>query len=71
MFSEEFGKGGNRNVEGVCAVVLFKSCELSLGTDTFRLLELFDLGLGLGIDFVGQRTEGLFRRVVEKSPLLE
>lgn len=71
MFSEEFSKGGNRNVKSVGAIVLLKSSKLSLRTDAIRLLKFLDLGLRLGVDLVGQRAKRLLRGIVEKTALLE
>jgi hypothetical protein len=71
MFPEKFGEGGNRDIKGVGAIVLFEPRQFSLCSDASALLELVEEGFGFGVDFVGQGAEGLLDGIVEKAPLLE
>lgn len=71
MLLEELGKGGNGNVEGVGAVVLFDSGEFRLLLKTSEGLEVADGWLGLGVDVILERREGLGFGVVEETALLK
>ncbi|GJC78632.1 hypothetical protein ColLi_01470 [Colletotrichum liriopes] len=68
---EELGEGGNRDIEGVGAVVLLDPLQLVLGCNALGLLVASDLGLRLGIDVVGEGSEGLVLGVVDEASLLE
>jgi hypothetical protein len=71
MFLKELGEGRYGDIEGVRAVILLEPSQFSLCSDAFTLLEFLKEGFRFGIDFVGQRTERLLDRVVEKAALLE
>lgn len=71
MLLEELRKGGNGNVEGVGTVVLFDSGELRLLLETSEGLEVTDGWLGLGVDVILERREGLGFGVVEETALLK
>ena len=71
MLLEELGKGGNGNVEGVGTVVLFDSGEFRLLLKTSEGLEVTDDWLGLGVDVILERREGLGFGVVEETAFLK
>lgn len=45
--------------------------EIRLRSNTFRVKEMPDLGLGHGVDGIGKWLEGLSLRVVQESALLK
>jgi len=44
---------------------------LGFGGDTSRLLEVEEQRLGVGVDSVGQRSEGVRGWIVEETPFLK
>ena len=71
MLLEELGKGGDRDIERVGAIVLLEALQLGGGRDAAGLLELFELRRRLRVDVVGKSAEGLGLGVVEEAALLE
>ncbi|KAI6750013.1 hypothetical protein HG531_007278 [Fusarium graminearum] len=68
---EQFGKGGNGDIEGVGAIVLLNARQLGLGLVTLRGLEVTDGRLGLGINIVLESVECLGIGIVKEASLLE
>lgn len=52
MLLEELRESGDRDVEGVVAVVVLQACEVRLFLNTPRGLERPDLWLGLLVDII-------------------
>lgn len=71
MLLEELSKGGDRNIKGICAIVLFKTRKVCLPIDSAGGLEVADGGRRFSVDVVLQAIKGLDVGIVEKTALLE
>jgi hypothetical protein len=71
MLLEELDESGNGNIESVVTVVVVHAINLGLGCKTLAVLEVLESGLWLGVEDIGQRSEGTSFGVVQKSALLE
>ena len=71
MLLEEFGEGGDGDIERVGAIVLLEALELGGARDAAGALKGVEGGLVVGVDEVDQGTEGLVLGVVEEAALLE
>lgn len=71
MFLEQLGEGRDRNIERVVAIVLLDPIYFGGRSETLGLLEGLELGLGFGVEGVGERGEGALLSIVEEAALLE
>jgi hypothetical protein len=71
VFLEEFRESRDRDIEGIVAIMQMGAVEFGLGGNTSRFLEVIEKRLGLSIDRVCERFEGVVRGIVEESTFLE
>lgn len=71
MLLEQLGEGGHGDVEAVVAVVVLQALDLVVGGQALCVLERLDLRLGLLVERVRERGEGVGFGIVEKAALLE